>query len=157
MSAKEWLGWSVGALCTALVAGVANASRGAQGRTFSQEAPPRRIVSLNLAAGVLLALVSPDRIAALTYLAADPSLSNMTQEAKSVGPRVTANTEQVVALEPRLIVVGRHTSGMSEKFDTSTVNGYTFILVFSWTRFRVARNNRESVQITSCRATVRNA
>lgn len=111
MSARDWLGWSVGTLCTALVAGVANAPTELRGATFSHESPPRRIVSLNLAADeVLLALVSPDRIAALTYLADDPRYSNVTQEAKSVGPRVTANAEQVIGLDPDLIVVGHHTS-----------------------------------------------
>jgi ABC-type Fe3+-citrate transport system substrate-binding protein len=30
----------------------------------------------------------------------------VTQEAKSVGPRVTANAEQVIALDPDLIVSG---------------------------------------------------
>lgn len=49
---------------------------------------------------------SPDRTAALTYLADDPSFSNVTQEAKSVGPRVTANAERVIALDADLIVSG---------------------------------------------------
>jgi hypothetical protein len=55
---------------------------------------------------VLPALVSADRIAAFTHLADDPSFSNVTQEAKSVGPRVTANAEQVIALDPDVTVSG---------------------------------------------------
>lgn len=53
-----------------------------------------------------LAPVSPDRTAVLTYLADDPSFSNVTQKTKSVGPRVTTNAEQVIALDPDLIVSG---------------------------------------------------
>jgi hypothetical protein len=74
-----------------------------RGATFSHECPPRRIVSLNLAADECCSR-SPDRTAALTYLADDPSFSNVTQEAKSVGPRVTANAERVIAFDSNLIV-----------------------------------------------------
>ena len=38
---------------------------------------------------------------------------------------IPLNAEQVIALDPDLIVSGVTRAEMSEKFDTSTVNGYT--------------------------------
>jgi iron complex transport system substrate-binding protein len=73
--------------------------------------PPQRIVSLNLAADeVLLALTPPTRIAALTYLADDPRYSNVTADARAISHKVKANAEQVLALQPDLIIVSAHTN-----------------------------------------------
>lgn len=73
--------------------------------------PPQRIVSLNLAADeVLLALTPPARIAALTYMADDPTYSNVTAEARAIPHKVKANAEQVLALQPDLIIVSAHTN-----------------------------------------------
>ena len=73
--------------------------------------PPQRIVSLNLAADeILLALTPPARIAALTYLADDPTYSNVRAEARAMTHKVKANAEQVLALQPDLVIVSAHTN-----------------------------------------------
>jgi len=67
---------------------------------------PQRIVSLSIAADeILLELVSVDRIAALTYLADNSGISNITEEAKQVRTKVHANAETVIALQPDLVLV----------------------------------------------------
>lgn len=66
--------------------------------------PPRRIVSLNLCTDQLLMdLVPADRIAALSFLATDPTLSAVADRAKEIRS-VRAEAEQVLALEPDLVV-----------------------------------------------------
>ena len=69
-------------------------------------APPRRIVSLNLCTDqLLMQLVPPGRIAALTYLARDPRYSGMVAEARRLA--VTRGTaEEVIALRPDLVLAG---------------------------------------------------
>lgn len=68
--------------------------------------PPQRVVSLSLTADeILLALLPPERIAALTHLAGNATYSNVVSEAQQVQGRVQANAEQVIALQPDLVVV----------------------------------------------------
>jgi iron complex transport system substrate-binding protein len=71
-------------------------------------APPRRIVSLNLCTDqLLLQLVEPGRIAALTHLAADPELSMQAGRARGVSwSRATA--EEVILLRPDLALAGEY-------------------------------------------------
>lgn len=73
--------------------------------------PPRRIVSLNLVSDiVLLALVEPERIAALSHLAAHPDLSLIHQEVASF--RTTRGAaEEVMALRPDLVIGARWGQG----------------------------------------------
>lgn len=67
---------------------------------------PQRIVSLSIAADEMLAaLVPPARIAALTYLAGDPGISNVADAAKTVKARSRANAESVIALHPDLVLI----------------------------------------------------
>ena len=67
--------------------------------------PPQRIVSLTLAADeILLALIPPQRILGLTYLADDPHYSNVVEAARQVGYKLRSNAEQVIALQPDLII-----------------------------------------------------
>jgi len=69
-------------------------------------AGPQRIVSLNLCADqLLLSLVEPRRIAALTFRAADPRLSTMADAARGVHV-IQGRTEEVLALAPDLVVTG---------------------------------------------------
>ena len=70
------------------------------------QAKPQRIVSLNLCTDqLLLQLVEPERIAALTYLADDPRQSVEARRARGI--RKTRGTaEDVVALDADLIVAG---------------------------------------------------
>ncbi|HWR07410.1 ABC transporter substrate-binding protein [Sporomusa sp.] len=66
---------------------------------------PQRLVSLTIGTDeFLMALVPAERIAALTYLADDNSISNISAEAKSVSGKIHANAENVVAMSPDLAI-----------------------------------------------------
>ncbi len=66
----------------------------------------RRIVSLNVGTDeILLSLVSPDRILAVTRLADDPTISSVTALAKAIPIRAVLDAEHVLALEPDLLIV----------------------------------------------------
>jgi iron complex transport system substrate-binding protein len=54
---------------------------------------------------LLLALVEPERIVALSVFADDASVSNATEKAKLIANRVTGDAEQVVALDPDLVLI----------------------------------------------------
>mgnify|MGYP001100216466 CR=1 FL=1 len=70
----------------------------------SNPASSHRIISVTLATDeILLSLVEPKRIAALSALADDPHYSNVVEQAKAVQNRVQANAEQVLALNPDLV------------------------------------------------------
>ena len=84
------------------------------GLAASEPAPakkPQRIVSLTLGTDeILFSLVDPKRIAAVTYLATDPGVSHVAAAAKQVPNKIRANLEQVVALQPDLVLVATYTS-----------------------------------------------
>jgi len=85
------------ALASLLVALAANAEAGETGVA-------RRIVSLSVCADqLLLDLVPRDRIAALSYLATDPTLSSKVDEAKGL-PVVVGSAEEVIRLAPDLVI-----------------------------------------------------
>lgn len=66
--------------------------------------PPQRIVSLNLCIDqILIDLVARERIAGLSFLAHDPSMSMVHRQASGI-PGVQANAEQVLALNPDLVL-----------------------------------------------------
>ena len=70
-------------------------------------AAPQRIVSLNLCTDLmLLELVDPARIAALTYLVRDPQLSPRAGQARDL-PVHHGRVEEILPLRPDLIVAGR--------------------------------------------------
>ncbi len=71
-------------------------------------APPQRIVSLNLCTDqLLLDLVAPERIAALSTLAADPQLSTIARRAPAF--RAThGSAEEALALEPDLVLTAEY-------------------------------------------------
>jgi len=74
-------------------------------------APPQRIVSATLATDeILLSLIEPSRIAALTYYADDPGISNVTDRAGIVPKRIRADAEEIVALAPDFVFVARYTN-----------------------------------------------
>jgi iron complex transport system substrate-binding protein len=76
----------------------------------ASEDRPRRIVSLNLCADQLLVLlVERDRIAAVTRLASDPH-SSASVEAVAGLPTVGGSAEEVLALEPDLVLGGTYTA-----------------------------------------------
>ncbi|HRQ82370.1 MAG TPA: ABC transporter substrate-binding protein, partial [Azospirillaceae bacterium] len=70
-------------------------------------APPQRIVSLNLCADQLVALlVEPSRIAALSKLSRDRSLSYVAEMADSL-PQAQPNAESVLSFKPDIVLAGR--------------------------------------------------
>ena len=65
-----------------------------------------RIVSLTLSADeILLSSVSPERIIGVTYLADDPGVCNVVEQAKAIPNKLKANAEAVIALHPDLVIM----------------------------------------------------
>lgn len=73
--------------------------------TFKES--PKRIVSLSSSADeILLDMLPPERIAALTNLADDPGICSTTEKAKAVKTRVQSkNVEAILALNPDLVLM----------------------------------------------------
>lgn len=75
------------------------------------EPKPQRIVSLNMCTDqLLLDLVQPEQIAAVSYLGADATLSAYAQELQPF-KKLRGTAEEVLALEPDLIIAGEYTTG----------------------------------------------
>lgn len=73
-------------------------------------AKPKRIVSLNLCTDqILMDLVAPERIRAVSHLAADERLSLMAKEAKAF-PATRGEAEDVLRLEPDLVIASTWTT-----------------------------------------------
>jgi iron complex transport system substrate-binding protein len=67
---------------------------------------PQRIVSLNLGTDeILIDLVKPERIVALSYLAEDEGISSIVDKAKKVNKKLTdkGNVEAIIALNPDIV------------------------------------------------------
>lgn len=95
------------ALCATLLASTAVS---AQDDAAAERAVPRRIVSLNLCTDqLLLLLVEPERIAAVTKLAADPRASASAEAAAGLHA-IRGSAEEVFALEPDLVLAGTFTT-----------------------------------------------
>ncbi|GAA4249740.1 ABC transporter substrate-binding protein [Azospirillum formosense] len=78
--------------------------------TATPPGKPQRIVSLNLCADeLLLRLVGPERLAAVTWLARDPGASTVAEPAARV-PVNYGTAEEILPLNPDLIVAGRYTT-----------------------------------------------
>ncbi len=72
---------------------------------------PRRIVSLNLCTDQLLVdLVARERIAAVSFLATDRSLSAAASSLRGL-TQVRGTAEEVLALDPDLVIAGEYTTG----------------------------------------------
>ncbi|MDP3652922.1 MAG: ABC transporter substrate-binding protein [Rhodoferax sp.] len=83
-------------------------------------ASPQRIVSLNLCTDqILLQLVPHERIAALSLLSKNPESAALHREAQGLRT-VNGNAEEVLALQPDLVLVGsvttRHTTRLLREF-----------------------------------------
>ena len=77
-----------------------------QGTAIRLPQKPQRILSVNIASDeILMELVAPARIAALSYLADEPGISHITAEAAQVRARVRAQAEAVIALQPDLVLI----------------------------------------------------
>jgi iron complex transport system substrate-binding protein len=71
---------------------------------------PMRIVSLNMCVdGIVIDLVSHDRIAALSHYARDPQRSTIAEAARHL-PITYETAEEVVALRPDLVLTSRHSA-----------------------------------------------
>lgn len=80
------------------------------GGTITVATPPVRICSVTVATDeILLELVGPDRIVALSNLVDNPVYSNVVAEAAAVPRRVGSEAEQVIGLRPDLVLVAFYT------------------------------------------------
>ena len=79
----------------------------ASGTKLTFKESPKRIVSLSSSADeILLDMLPPERIAALTNLADDPGICSTTEKAKAVKQRVQSkNVEAILALNPDLVLM----------------------------------------------------
>ena len=77
------------------------------GLTLQFTEKPKRIVSYSISTDeILMALVEPERIAALSRLVDDPGVSSIVKEAKKVPNRVKGNSmEGVLAFKPDLVII----------------------------------------------------
>lgn len=77
------------------------------------DALPQRIVSLTLSSDTMLVeLVEPERIAALTQLSLDPGISNIPVESAAFATHIASaeDVEQIISLEPDLIFAASFTA-----------------------------------------------
>lgn len=80
------------------------------GTTQTIPTPPQRIVSAILSGDhMLTALVTPDRLAGVTHLVDDPTISNITGVVPPLVPRISAEIETLLALQPDLVLVAGYT------------------------------------------------
>lgn len=72
---------------------------------------PNKIASLTLASDEILIEILEDksRIAALTYLSSDSTVSNIADNVDGIN-KIHANIEQVIALEPDLVIIASYTN-----------------------------------------------
>ena len=77
------------------------------GLTLRFTEKPKRIVSYSISTDeILMALVKPERIAALSRLVDDPGVSSIVEEAKQVPNRVQGNSmENVLTFKPDLVII----------------------------------------------------
>lgn len=75
--------------------------------------PPVRIVSINICGDLLaLTLAPPERIASVTFLAADPNTSPLADRAQGVALNY-GKAEEVLTFDPDLVLAGRYTARAS--------------------------------------------
>jgi iron complex transport system substrate-binding protein len=83
------------------------------GNEVTIAAPPQHIASVSLASDeVLLSLVEPERIAAVTAFAQDPAISNVAVAAQAIPNTIVAaeDTEFIISLEPDIVFVASFTT-----------------------------------------------
>jgi iron complex transport system substrate-binding protein len=83
------------------------------GNEVTIAAPPERIASVSLVSDeVLLSLIEPERIAAVTALALDPAISNVAVQAQDIPNTIVASedTEFIISLEPDIVFVASFTT-----------------------------------------------
>jgi iron complex transport system substrate-binding protein len=83
------------------------------GNEVTIAAPPQRIASVSLGSDeVLLSLVEPERIIAVTAFAQDPAISNVAVQAQAIPNTIAAaeDTEFIISLEPDIVFVASFTT-----------------------------------------------
>ncbi len=101
---QTWTWPAAALLCAAAAPWLAPAAAPALAPPLPRHAS--RIVALGLPADELaLALVGPERIAALDRFADDPSASNVVEDARAVSRRVAVSAEAIAAAGPDLVLV----------------------------------------------------
>ena len=71
-----------------------------------QEKCPMKIASMSLASDeILLDIIDDNRVIGVTYLAGNENLSNVYLKSSSVPNKLRPNLEQIIALEPDIVVV----------------------------------------------------
>ena len=104
---------------------------GPAGEIWILSRPPRRIVSTYLAGDeILAALVPPERLAAVSTFADDPAISSVAGFYPRTMPRVRAEVEAILALEPDLICV----AGYSDA-DAMRLAVGAGLPILRWSRF----------------------
>lgn len=104
------------------------------GNEVTVNAKPVKIVSLTLGTDeIMLDMVGPDRLLGVTYLASDATTSNIAArpELKQIKNTVEANPEQIIGLEPDLVLVGSFTK--PEVIDQIKHAGITVFVVGNFT------------------------
>ncbi len=109
---------------------------------------PERIVSLTLATDeVLLSLVDTSRVRAVTYLAGDSLWTNVSEMAQQVEHTVESDPEQIIALEPDLVLAATYNNPDHVKLLQDA--GITVVVVSLFdTVGRIAENIRFVAQVT---------
>lgn len=89
---------------------------------------PEKIVSLSLSTDeILLSLVDKDRIKAVSYLAFDPGISNVSKEAKEINEKVGTETETIIALGADLIFLSDwQDDAFIQQLRDAHINVYTY-------------------------------
>lgn len=84
------------------------------GREHVLDAPPQRVVSAILAGDEMLAALVPvERVAGVTFLVDDAGISNVTGHYPQTIPRIHAKIEELLALEPDLVLVATHSDAIA--------------------------------------------
>lgn len=101
---------------------------GEPGRKVTIPARPERIVSVTLATDeMLLALVPPSRIAALSDVAPNPRFSPIRDKLEGVAHFVGNDSERIVALRPDLCFIASYTQEKTRKaLETHGIPVFTF-------------------------------
>jgi len=136
VGARRGLALRTVALGLMLLAGGTTAS--AQSDVHHVAPAPQRIVSLTVCTDqLLLELVPRERIAALSYLATDPTLSSKVEEARGF-KSIHASAEEVVQLAPDLVIAQQYS--MTPTVDLLRRLGYRVVLVPLGSDFDGLRN-----------------
>ncbi len=113
--------------------------------SVSETSLPQRIISMTLGTDeLLLSLIDPGRIIAVTHYAVDPRISNVPKRAKAIPNLIRkAGVEQAAALEPDLILVASYTS--ADVVKQLTEIGFPVVRLESFTSIDGIKENIRTV------------